>query len=317
MSRFEEQRCRSSPSTDLITPPFLCTLHLRFMADHSSSKTALFICTGNICRSPMAEGLFRQLLKEREDIRVVSAGVNAMYGQPASIHTVEVLRRLGVDLTEFRSQPLTEDLVADATWIFVMTRSHLDTIHLLFPEAADKAFLVCEFDPALSAKILDIPDPIGLGIDAYERTRDILNRALPSVLKFVNQHPDSMITKSAATSKQLSSNRSLAEVDPQIADAIRHEGRRQFENIELIASENFTSRAVMEAQGSCLTNKYSEGYRDAAGTVDASTWTSSSNWPSTAPGSSSPRSMSMCRPTPAARPIWPSISQCFSPATAF
>ena len=53
---------------------------------------------------------------------------------------------------------------------------------------------------------------------------------------------------------------SLASVDPQIADAIFKERRRQFENIELIASENFTSSAVMEAQGSCMTNKYAEGY---------------------------------------------------------
>ncbi len=49
-------------------------------------------------------------------------------------------------------------------------------------------------------------------------------------------------------------------VDPEVAEAIAHEQRRQSENIELIASENFTSRAVMEAQGSCLTNKYAEGY---------------------------------------------------------
>jgi glycine/serine hydroxymethyltransferase len=52
----------------------------------------------------------------------------------------------------------------------------------------------------------------------------------------------------------------LREVDPQIADAIDHERMRQQENIELIASENFTSPAVMEAQGSVLTNKYAEGY---------------------------------------------------------
>jgi glycine hydroxymethyltransferase len=52
----------------------------------------------------------------------------------------------------------------------------------------------------------------------------------------------------------------LREADPEVFAAIESEKKRQFENIELIASENFTSRAVMEAQGSCLTNKYAEGY---------------------------------------------------------
>ena len=52
----------------------------------------------------------------------------------------------------------------------------------------------------------------------------------------------------------------LRSVDPEIADVIERERQRQQENIELIASENFTSPAVMEAQGSVLTNKYAEGY---------------------------------------------------------
>jgi len=54
--------------------------------------------------------------------------------------------------------------------------------------------------------------------------------------------------------------RSLAETDPEIADAIRNEARRQAEGLELIASENFVSNAVLEAAGSVLTNKYAEGY---------------------------------------------------------
>ncbi len=54
--------------------------------------------------------------------------------------------------------------------------------------------------------------------------------------------------------------RPLAEVDPVIAQEIAAEERRQNEGLELIASENFTSRAVMEAAGSVLTNKYAEGY---------------------------------------------------------
>jgi glycine hydroxymethyltransferase len=55
-------------------------------------------------------------------------------------------------------------------------------------------------------------------------------------------------------------NRSLAEADPEIARIVAAETARQNEGIELIASENFTSRAVMEAVGSTLTNKYAEGY---------------------------------------------------------
>lgn len=54
--------------------------------------------------------------------------------------------------------------------------------------------------------------------------------------------------------------RPLAEVDPEVAEAIRHEVERQHSHLELIASENFTSQAVMEATGSVFTNKYAEGY---------------------------------------------------------
>jgi glycine hydroxymethyltransferase len=52
----------------------------------------------------------------------------------------------------------------------------------------------------------------------------------------------------------------LADADPEIFDAIRSELGRQRHEIELIASENIVSRAVLEAQGSIMTNKYAEGY---------------------------------------------------------
>jgi glycine hydroxymethyltransferase len=55
-------------------------------------------------------------------------------------------------------------------------------------------------------------------------------------------------------------NRPLSEVDPEVADALRDEGRRQGTGLELIPSENFVSEAVLEAMGSVLTNKYAEGY---------------------------------------------------------
>src|SRR5438874_12758437 len=60
--------------------------------------------------------------------------------------------------------------------------------------------------------------------------------------------------------KPMSMSRPLAEVDPQIADAIDNEVRRQHEGLELIGSENFVSEAVLEAMGSVFTNKYAEGY---------------------------------------------------------
>src|SRR6476469_6881134 len=55
-------------------------------------------------------------------------------------------------------------------------------------------------------------------------------------------------------------DRPLAEVDPELFQSIKDEEKRQHDKIELIASENYVSRAVLEAQGSVLTNKYAEGY---------------------------------------------------------
>jgi glycine hydroxymethyltransferase len=62
------------------------------------------------------------------------------------------------------------------------------------------------------------------------------------------------------TAVRSSMQRSLAETDPEIAQAIAHEATRQAEGLELIASENFVSHAILEAAGSLLTNKYAEGY---------------------------------------------------------
>ena len=244
-------------------------------------KNVLFVCTGNICRSPIAEGLFRHLLGNRRDIEVASAGVHAVRGQPPSLYAVQVCETEGVDISDLRSQPLTADLVDRATHIFAMTGAHLETIHLLFPHGADKTFLLREFEEAGSTCWRDVPDPIGMGRDVYEDCARTIKNALPSVLSFVEQgelvppgaarnrgissYSMSEVSRPAQTSAGSasyggSSMEALRKVDPEIYDAIRAEEKRQRENIELIASENFTSRAVMEAQGSCLTNKYAEGY---------------------------------------------------------
>ncbi len=230
----------------------------------------------------MALGLFRRLLDNRKEIAVDAAGVHAVRGQLPSMHAIEVCRKRGVDISDFRSQPLTATLVDRATHIFAMTASHLETIHLLFPESAEKTFLLREFEEPGATLWRDLPDPIGMGYDVYHDCADAIEKALPSVLAYVEnsgmartQHastpnapeksgmeitPQETESKAGREHDGPSLGGGLRRVDPEIFAAIEEEEKRQRENIELIASENFTSRAVMEAQGSCLTNKYAEGY---------------------------------------------------------
>ncbi len=207
----------------------------------------------------MAEGLFRQMVANRPDIRVRSAGISTFPSQPPSPHAVDVLADLRIDISNLRSQPLSEELVQEASCIIAMTRSHMESIQYLFPDAAEKTFLLREFED--NASSLDLSDPIGMGLEAYEVTRDIIRRALPGILKFIDSGAlETKLFDTDPMTKNQPGNLSLEQVDPAIFQAIKSERQRQFENIELIASENFTSRAVMEAQGSVLTNKYAEGY---------------------------------------------------------
>ena len=83
-------------------------------------RTVLFVCTGNVCRSPMAQGLFADLVRGRRDIEVSSAGIGAVGGQPPSQHSVEVMNELGIDIRNIRSKPLMADLVRKADFIFVL-----------------------------------------------------------------------------------------------------------------------------------------------------------------------------------------------------
>src|SRR4051812_36388708 len=130
-------------------------------------KTILFICTGNICRSPMAEGLFRHAMRGSNEYRVMSAGVGACDGQLPSVNAVRALRELGIDIANHRSRMLTPDIIEQADFIFGMTHSHVDTVNLLYPHAAEKTFLLREFDETLDEFEKDISDPIGGSLETY------------------------------------------------------------------------------------------------------------------------------------------------------
>jgi len=218
----------------------------------------LFVCTGNICRSPMAEGLCRNLLESAGDFEVASAGVHAARGMPPSPEAVDALREIGIEISDYRSQPISDELVESADYIFAMTREHRRLIELFYPSAADRLFLVREFEGSDT----DVPDPIGQGRGVYDTCRDTIREALHHIVKHLTtaNNPISMSSTRTTPQETQDNLRALEAADPEIYAAIAAEEVRQTENIELIASENYTSRAVMEAQGSCLTNKYAEGY---------------------------------------------------------
>jgi protein-tyrosine-phosphatase len=136
----------------------------------------------------MAEGLFRVAVAQRDDYRVGSAGVAASRGDSASWNTLAVLRKQGAELAGFASRPVTADLLAEATHVFAMTRSHLQVLERRFPQFAEKYFLVCEF-VALPGQGVDaeVPDPIGMGRAAYEEVAAVLNLAIPTIIGYIDQ----------------------------------------------------------------------------------------------------------------------------------
>lgn len=154
----------------------------------SVHKNVLFVCTGNTCRSPMAEGLFSKLTARREDYSCSSAGVAAYGKSPISAETRAVLQSRKAPLPDSGGRGVTQALLDEVTHVFAMTQGHLDVLERTFPEHSDKFHLVCEFaDVDGNGPGADVPDPIGMGRGAYEAVADVLETALPMVIAYIDQ----------------------------------------------------------------------------------------------------------------------------------
>ena len=94
---------------------------------------------------------------------------------------------------------LTPELVQQADYIFGMTHSHVDTVMLLYPQAAEKTFLLREFDETLDPFEKDISDPIGGSYDVYLNCRDQIEQGIASLLRFMEQHEASPAPTGAET----------------------------------------------------------------------------------------------------------------------
>jgi len=136
----------------------------------------LFVCSGNTCRSPMAEALAKQLLDE---VEARSAGIAASIGAPPSDHSITVMAELGIDISGYRSQPVTRELMEWADVVLTMTRSHKMILCRQVPGTSDKIFTLAEY----STWGEDIPDPYGLTEDAYRLCRDVIVQNLQSMQK--------------------------------------------------------------------------------------------------------------------------------------
>jgi protein-tyrosine-phosphatase len=143
-------------------------------------KKVLFVCTGNTCRSPMAEGLLRKLALEKQlPVEVQSAGLAAFAGVPATPEAVEACKEKGVDLTTHQSQPLSKTLVMESELILTMTEKHKEMILKKMPALQEKVSLFSEF---AGVGVEDVEDPVGQPLESYRKVADQMEGYLQKAL---------------------------------------------------------------------------------------------------------------------------------------
>lgn len=151
-------------------------------------KVITIVCTGNVCRSPMAERLLRHALAAEDPplntYKVISAGVSAFPGDPASRNSVNALSKVGLDLSDHRSRPLSDQLVEISDFILAMTSGHIEMIRMQYPDLTDNLHRFREWVEDGSK---EVPDPVGGSLQLYLDTRDNIAEAIPSIIKQIRE----------------------------------------------------------------------------------------------------------------------------------
>lgn len=151
----------------------------------ASEVSVLFVCLGNICRSPTAEGIFAHLVLEAglaESIAIDSAGTGAWHkGERADRRARETAKRRGIELLS-RARAVHADNFERFDYIVAMDRSNRDNLLNLAPQQhADKIVMMRSFDSTAEPDA-EVPDPYYGGDRGFENVFDLVTRACEGLL---------------------------------------------------------------------------------------------------------------------------------------
>lgn len=147
----------------------------------------LFVCTGNICRSPTAEGIFRQYVQEQgleKHIHVDSAGLLDYHeGDNADHRTQAHAKKRGFDLSEIISRPILREDFKEYDYLIAMDQSHLQAMNELCPDnQKEKRVIKLMLDYSKKWKGQGVPDPYYTGEDGFELVLDMLEESCQELL---------------------------------------------------------------------------------------------------------------------------------------
>lgn len=131
----------------------------------------LIICTGNVCRSPMAEGYFRhQLQKQKASIEISSAGLHALVDNPPAEFAQEIMFNVNIDISCHRARQLTEPMVLMSDLVLIMEKRQKKEIESRYPESYGRVFLLGHWEG------FEIPDPYQQSVKTFQYTFDLIKQ---------------------------------------------------------------------------------------------------------------------------------------------